>query len=63
MNNRLNVLQNSEYKSWLKNLKQKVMQVQLKAAVQVNATLLQFYWELGEEIVLKQSQSSWGDGF
>jgi DUF1016 N-terminal domain len=57
------LLQNSEYKSWLKDLKKKVLHAQLKAAVKVNTTLLQFYWELGEEIVLRQAQSSWGDGF
>ena len=54
---------NSEYKVWLKDLKQKVLTTQLKAAVQVNSTLLAFYWELGEEIVQRQQQSSWGDGF
>lgn len=55
--------QNSDYKRWLKNLKQKVAQTQIKAAVSVNATLLQFYWELGEDIVQRQAQASWGDGF
>ena len=58
-----NLLQNAEYKSWLKDLKQKVLHTQLKAAIKVNSTLLQFYWELGEEIVLRQAQASWGDGF
>ena len=58
-----NLLQNSEYKHWLKDLKQKVLQSQLKAVVQVNSTLLEFYWELGEEIVLRQTQARWGDGF
>jgi len=59
----LNLLQNTEYKHWLKDLKQKVLQSQLKAVVKVNSTLLGFYWELGEEIVLRQTQASWGDGF
>ena len=54
---------NNEYKHWLKDLKQKVLQSQLKAVVKVNSALLEFYWELGEEIVLRQSQASWGDGF
>jgi predicted nuclease of restriction endonuclease-like (RecB) superfamily len=58
-----NLLQNTEYKHWLKDLKQKVLQSQLKAVVKVNSTLLEFYWELGEEIVLRQSQARWGDGF
>jgi len=58
-----NLLQNSEYKHWLKDLKQKVLQSQLKAVVKVNSALLQFYWELGEEIIQRQVQASWGDGF
>lgn len=57
------LLQNIEYKNWLKDLKQKVLHTQIKAAIKVNATLLQFYWELGEEIVSRQTQASWGDGF
>lgn len=56
-------LQNSEYKSWLAKLKQKFLQTQLKAAVKVNSSLLEFYWSLGADIVEKQKNSSWGDGF
>jgi predicted nuclease of restriction endonuclease-like (RecB) superfamily len=37
--------------------------VQLKAAVSVNRELLQFYWELGAEIVEKQKSAQWGSGF
>ena len=59
----MNLLQNTEYTHWLKDLKQKVLQSQLKAVVKVNSALLEFYWELGEEIILRQSQASWGDGF
>ncbi len=55
-----NLLQNSEYKNWLKDLKKKVLQSQLKAVVKVNSTPLEFYWELGEETVLRQTQASWG---
>jgi len=59
----MNLLQDTEYKHWLKDLKQKVLQSQLKAVVQVNSALLEFYWELGEEIVHRQTQARWGDGF
>lgn len=62
-NNPVNLRLNSEYKSWLKTLKQKVLSTQLKAAVQVNSTLLAFYWELGADIVQRQSTANWGDGF
>ncbi len=55
--------QNQEYKNWLKDLKQKVLRTQLKAATQVNSTLLSFYWELGAEIVERQQTAQWGEGF
>src|SRR3989338_1554197 len=51
------------YSAWLKELKAKVRTVQIKAAVKVNSELLQFYWELGQNIVDKQKKSQWGDGF
>ena len=37
--------------------------MQLKAAVAVNTALLQFYWELGADIVARQAQADWGSGF
>ncbi|GBC61390.1 DUF1016 domain-containing protein [Desulfonema ishimotonii] len=54
---------NEQYKSWLKGLKQKVRQAQLKAAVSVNTVLLEFYWDLGADIVEKQKTAVWGSGF
>ncbi len=57
------ILNTKEYKVWLKDLKQKVRQAQLKAAVKVNSALLEFYWELGGDIVEKQKNASWGSGF
>lgn len=35
-----------EYRAWLGELKSRFRDVQLKAAVAVNTTLLRFYWEL-----------------
>ena len=57
------ILNRKEYKVWLKDLKQKVRQAQLKAAVKVNSSLLEFYWELGADIVERQKNASWGSGF
>lgn len=60
----MNLLQhNSDYKKWLTELKQKVRITQLKAAISVNSEMLNFYWELGADIVAKQSFSNWGEGF
>ncbi len=51
------------YKTWLAELKNKVRNSQIKAAVKVNVELLTLYWELGADIVSKQAESKWGDGF
>jgi hypothetical protein len=53
----------AEYHQWLGALKTRYRQVQLKAAVSVNTTLLQFYWELGADIAVQQTQHAWGSGF
>ena len=57
------LIQDKTYSDWLKELKQKVRSVRIKAAVKVNAELLVFYWELGQDIVDKQKKTKWGDGF
>jgi predicted nuclease of restriction endonuclease-like (RecB) superfamily len=51
---------NSDYKIWISELKLKIRSTQIKASIAVNATLIQFYWELGKMIVEKQTQTSWG---
>lgn len=53
----------NDYKDWLSQLKSKFRQTRLQAAIQVNVALLEFYWELGADIVEKQQQSAWGKGF
>lgn len=50
-----------DYKSWIGELKLKIRSTQIKAAIAVNSTLIQFYWELGKMISDKQSQTTWGD--
>ncbi len=53
----------SDYKEWLSQIKQKFQSSQIKASIQVNSNLLEFYWNLGNEIVEKQKNSTWGRGF
>ena len=62
-NSSFNIHNSSLYRDWLKELKEKVRQAQIKAAVKVNTTLLEFYWELGADIVEKQKTAKWGSGF
>lgn len=61
--NQVTIIKDREYKDWLAQLKSKVRQVQIKAAVAVNEHLLKFYWELGLDIVEKQKNVAWGDKF
>jgi predicted nuclease of restriction endonuclease-like (RecB) superfamily len=51
-----------QYKDWLADLKHKVRNAQIKAALKVNAELLTLYWELGADLVAKQVNTKWGDG-
>ena len=48
------------YVNWLAELKRKIRSVQIKAAVKINTELLNFYWELGAEIV-KKTNALWGN--
>jgi len=57
------ILKNNDYKIWLADIKSRIRNVQIKAALKVNTELLSFYWELGADIVTRQEKSSWGDKF
>lgn len=57
------IQKDEKYLSWIQALKNKVRQVQLKATIKVNVELLQFYWELGRDIVDKEKNAAWGDKF
>ena len=54
---------NKDYAAWIGELKIRIRQSQIKAAVKVNTELLQLYWQLGSDIVEKQKNAKWGDGF
>lgn len=43
------------YKDWLIELKRTIRSTQIKASLAVNATVIQFYWDLGKMIAEKQT--------
>ncbi len=49
------------YKRWIEDLKNRIQASQIKAAIKVNSELLDLYWQLGQEIILKQKEGNWGD--
>jgi len=60
MNDILNL---SEYRDWLIELKRQIKTQQIKAALSVNSHMITFYFDLGRQIVDKQDKAKWGSGF
>ncbi len=56
-----NLIFDKAYKDWLADIKARVRNAQIKAALKVNTELLDLYWWLGGDIVEKQKKSKWGD--
>lgn len=54
---------NSHYKNWIVDLKSKIQQSQIKAAIKVNSALLELYWEMGKEIAERNFENTYGSGF
>jgi hypothetical protein len=50
----------NDYRDFLLDLKEKVRRTQLKASMAANSVLIDFYWELGKEIVRLQTGNHWG---
>ncbi|MCL2682995.1 MAG: PDDEXK nuclease domain-containing protein [Bacteroidales bacterium] len=53
----------TDYRQWLIDLKTKIRQSQIKAAVRVNEELLRLYWDMGQDIVVRQMEATWGGKF
>ncbi|MCL2416363.1 MAG: PDDEXK nuclease domain-containing protein [Bacteroidales bacterium] len=56
-------IDSNDYRQWLIDLKTKIRQSQIKAAVRVNEELLRLYWDMGQDIVVRQMETSWGSKF
>ena len=57
------VIKISEYRDWLRDLKQQIKTGQIKAALSVNSQMIMLYWDLGRQISEKQEKAQWGSGF
>jgi hypothetical protein len=58
-----NLIKDADFKAWLVELKTRILQSQVKAAIKVNSELLRLYWDLGHDIVVRQMEAVWGSGF
>jgi len=57
------IIKLSEYRDWLRDLKQQIKIGQIKAALSVNSQMIMLYWDLGRQITEKQEKAKWGSGF
>jgi len=51
------------YKHFLSGIKEWLQTAQIRAALAANSELIQFYWELGNDLIEKQKSHQWGSGF
>jgi len=58
----MNIFENIDYKNWLIEIKSKIKNSQIKAALKVNTELIGLYWDIGKMIVEKQENAKWGSG-
>lgn len=56
-------IKTTDFKQWVVDLKLRIRQSQIKAAIKVNTELLRLYWDLGHDIVVRQMDAAWGKGF
>lgn len=60
MSKEIKISNDSYFMDWIKALKERIKQSQLKAAVRANSEMLQLYWDIGKEIVQRDIEAKWG---
>lgn len=60
--NREIIISDKNYITWLSDIKQRLQRSQIKASIQVNKAMLEFYWSIGHDLVEKQAEQVWGAG-
>ena len=50
----------AEYKTFFKEIKERILAAQYDALKAVNKELIGLYWDIGKSIVAKQSELGWG---
>ncbi len=53
----------ADYQEWLKNIKQRIHAKRMKVALAANGELISLYYDIGAQIVDRESHAQWGSGF
>ena len=60
MNKSVKISFQGDYAEWMRFIKERVRQAQLRALLAVNTEQLLLYWDIGREILEKQEHFGWG---
>jgi predicted nuclease of restriction endonuclease-like (RecB) superfamily len=55
-----NLFHPEDYETFLHGLKERIRTAQVRAALAVNRELTLLYWQIGQDILLRQQQQGWG---
>jgi predicted nuclease of restriction endonuclease-like (RecB) superfamily len=53
----------ADYQEWLKTIKQRIHATRMKVALAANSELISLYYDIGAQIVDRESHAQWGSGF
>ena len=56
----MSVIVTAEYKTFFKEIKERIYKAQYDALKSVNRELINLYWDIGKSIVAKQKKLGWG---
>jgi len=57
------LIKQTDYRDWLVSIKSRIHAVRMKVALSANSELIALYYELGAQIVERESTAQWGSGF
>lgn len=52
----------SDYATWLSEIKRRYISAQIKASIKVNTEKLRFNWSLGRDLMIRKAEERWGSG-
>ena len=56
----MKLLDVTEYRDWLIDLKARIRKAQTHAFAAVNSELVLLYWQIGKDILARQERQGWG---
>lgn len=52
----------TDYATWLSEIKRRYISAQIKASIKINTEKLRFNWSVGRDLVMRKAEERWGSG-